>query len=160
MLAAVQEGHPAPLPGLHLVSEGQEGRQAQRPHHPRHHRAVQRGDGLRGQHHSEAPAAQAARPGAARPALDRHRSGTAQPRARQRTVLLNLRVTTGASTFLSVATGVSNTQELLVPSGHRVGAAVQPPLQAEEGVGLRAQVRFIQTHREQFHRSCLEVVGK
>lgn len=59
--------------------------------------------------------------------------------------------------LLSVPTGVSNTQELLVPAGHRVRAAVQPPLQAEEGVGLRAQVRFIHIHRELFRCSCLEI---
>lgn len=41
-----------------------------------------------------------------------------------------------------VSTGVSNTQELLVPASHRVCNAVQPSLQTEEGVGLRAQVRF------------------
>lgn len=108
--AVVQKGGAPPLPGLRLVSEGQEAQQAQRPHRPRHDHAVQRGDGLRGQHGAEAPADQAACQSAGHPALDRNRSG------------------------------VSNTQKLLVFESHRVGAAVEPSVQAEEGVGLCAQV--------------------
>ena len=40
-----------------------------------------------------------------------------------------------------VSTGVQNTEELLVPASDRVGAAVEPSVQTEAGLGLCAQVR-------------------
>lgn len=55
--------------------------------------------------------------------------------------IANLRVTPPPGCVgLFVPTGVSNTQKLLVSASHRLCAAVQPPVQTEEGVGLRAQV--------------------
>lgn len=42
--------------------------------------------------------------------------------------------------FIFLLTGVSNTQKLLISASHRIRAAVKPALQAEEGLGLCAQV--------------------
>lgn len=69
-LGAVQKGRTPSLSGLCLVSEGQEGQQAQRSHHPCHHYAVQCCRGLRGQHSAEAQTAQASRQSTGHPALD------------------------------------------------------------------------------------------
>lgn len=45
-----------------------------------------------------------------------------------------------------VPTGVQAAEELLLPEGHFVCAAVQPDLQAEEDLGCAEQVHIKPTH--------------